>query len=199
MPAETKHPGAIATIPRDAAPADHDLAWLEACFDTHGAQLRRIAAAHVGADSADDAVSETFAIAWSTRKRFDPSKGTERDWLVGILVNRCRSVDRTERRWRIRTRRSSRDIVAPVQDPATEIVDKLDAQGQHQSLVARVNALPSAQRTVLLLVAIGEMSTAEISTALQIKHSTVRSHLRRARRSVTSAPTELEDHDAGTN
>jgi RNA polymerase sigma-70 factor (ECF subfamily) len=178
------------------ASAEHDQQWIETCFDRHGSYLRRVAAAHIGPDSADDAVSETFTIAWSTRDRFDPGKGSEREWLVGILINRCRLIGRTDRRWWTRSQKESQTIVPPESDPASAVVARLDAQDRHANLFERISDLPPSQRTVMLLVAVGEMSTTEVASALQMKHSTVRSHLRRARRSIASALEAQERHHA---
>lgn len=46
---------------------ERDRAWLEQLFDQHSRHLRAFAVRRVGADAADDVVSEVFATAWRRR------------------------------------------------------------------------------------------------------------------------------------
>jgi len=63
----------------------------------------------------------------------------------------------------------------------------VSAQAARRALAAALARLAPAERDVLLLIAWGELSYAEIAEALGIPVGTVRSRLNRARRKVREA------------
>ncbi len=159
---------------------------MQALIIAHAPALRRLATAEVGPDLADDAVSEAFAEAWRTRSSYDPSLGTERAWLAGIVINRCLAMARAQRRWHRRARRSL-DGHVDVSDFSDATHDRLDARANGRVAFDALRALPEAQRNVLLLVAIVDMEPVEVASVLGLPPATVRSHLLRARRAIAAA------------
>ena len=134
-------------------------------------RLRRYARALVGERaSADDLVQDTLERAWSKLHLY--RHGTDlRAWLFTVMhnvhVNRVRAARPTE----------------PLEDEMPELAQRAT---QGDSLVVRdlersIAALPQAQREVLLLVALEDLSYDETARALGIPIGTVMSRLARAR------------------
>jgi RNA polymerase sigma-70 factor (ECF subfamily) len=134
-------------------------------------RLRRYARALVGDRStADDLVQDTLERAWSKLHLY--RHGTDlRAWLFTVMhnvhVNRVRSTRPTE----------------ALEDDTPELAQRAT---QGDALVVRdleraIAALPDAQREVLLLVALEDLSYDETARALGIPIGTVMSRLSRAR------------------
>ena len=134
-------------------------------------RLRRYARALVGdRASADDLVQDTLERAWAKLHLY--RRGTDlRAWLFTVMhnvhVNKVRSARATD----------------PLEDEMPELAQRA-AQGD--ALVVRdldraIARLPAEQRTVLLLVALEEMSYDQVARALGIPIGTVMSRLSRAR------------------
>jgi RNA polymerase sigma-70 factor (ECF subfamily) len=134
-------------------------------------RLRRYARALVGdRNAADDLVQDTLERAWHRRAQWRPGSSA-RPWLFGIMHNL--RIDQL-RRAAIPTLPMDDDDdlpVRPTQSDALEVRDLESALGQ----------LGEEQRTVLLLVAIEEMSYADVAEVLGIPQGTVMSRLARAR------------------
>jgi len=134
-------------------------------------RLRRYARALV-ADraAADDLVQDTLERAWSKLHLF--REGTDlRAWLFTVMhnvhVNRVRAARQTE----------------ALDEEMPELIQRAS---QGDALVVRdleraLAALPAAQREVLLLVALEELSYEEAARVLGIPIGTVMSRLARAR------------------
>jgi RNA polymerase sigma-70 factor (ECF subfamily) len=134
-------------------------------------RLRRYARALVGERAtADDLVQDTLERAWSKLHLY--RRGTDlRAWLFTVMhnvhVNRVRASRPTE----------------PLEDEMPELAQRAT---QGDSLLVRdlergIAALPLAQREVLLLVALEDLSYDETARALGIPIGTVMSRLARAR------------------
>lgn len=134
-------------------------------------RLRRYARALVGERAAaDDLVQDTLERAWSKLHLY--RHGTDlRAWLFTVMhnvhVNRVRAARPTE----------------PLEDEMPELAQRAT---QGDSLVVRdlergIAALPVAQREVLLLVALEDLSYDQTARVLGIPIGTVMSRLARAR------------------
>jgi RNA polymerase sigma-70 factor (ECF subfamily) len=134
-------------------------------------RLRRYARALVGERAAaDDLVQDTLERAWSKLHLY--RHGTDlRAWLFTVMhnvhVNRVRASRPTD----------------PLEDEMPELAQRAT---QGDSLVVRdlergIAALPLAQREVLLLVALEDLSYDQTARALGIPIGTVMSRLARAR------------------
>jgi RNA polymerase sigma-70 factor (ECF subfamily) len=137
-------------------------------------RLRRYARALVGdRASADDLVQDTLERAWTKLHLF--RQGTDlRAWLFTVMhnvhVNRIRAARQTD-------------------ELDEEMPELAQRATQGDSLMVRdleraIAALPSAQREVLLLVALEDLSYEETARALDIPIGTVMSRLARAREKV---------------
>ncbi|MDM4719174.1 RNA polymerase sigma factor [Micromonospora sp. WMMA1363] len=166
-----------------ASLADHSL--FTVLYDRHAAALYRYAHGRVGADAADDVVSDTFLAAFRRRHRYDADRPDARPWLFGILT---KEVSRHRRREQARYRAMARCGVADVvPDPAELAVAGAAAHALRAPLAQALADLSARDRDVLLLIAWGELSYEETAQAIGIPVGTVRSRLNRARRKVSSA------------
>ena len=137
-------------------------------------RLRRYARALVGERAAaDDLVQDTLERAWSKLHLY--RRGTDlRAWLFTVMhnvhVNRLRAARPAD----------------PLEDEMPELAQR---GAQDDALVVRdleraLAALPVAQRQVLLLVALEDLSYEEAARVLDIPIGTVMSRLARAREKV---------------
>jgi RNA polymerase sigma-70 factor (ECF subfamily) len=171
-------------------------------FDKYAVTLHRYAARRVGDDAADDLVGATFLAAFRARDRYDAARPDARPWLFGILTREISRQRRTESaRWRALARTAPD---RPADGLAEQVASSVSAQAQHRVLAAALARLSAADRTVLLLIAWGELSYDEAAQALGIPIGTVRSRLSRARAQVRAAlggvnPTTLNEETACTN
>jgi RNA polymerase sigma-70 factor, ECF subfamily len=126
-----------------------------------------------GADP-DDLVQETFARAFAARHRYRPGSNG-RAWLCRILHNLAVSEQRRRGRdERMRARVVACELVAKSPEPPPVVDDA--------ALRAAFLRLGSAERRILELADIDELSYREIARALDCPLGTVMSRLHRARR-----------------
>ncbi|WP_150427026.1 RNA polymerase sigma factor [Dechloromonas sp. CZR5] len=136
-------------------------------------RLRRYARAMLGdRAAADDLVQDTLERAWSRIAQWRPGSDL-RAWLFGIMHNL--RVDQL-RRGGLSTSSLDEDEVAdvPVRPTQSDLLEVMD-------LETALRQLPDEQREILLLVALEEMSYADIAALLGIPIGTVMSRLSRGR------------------
>jgi RNA polymerase sigma factor (sigma-70 family) len=159
-------------------------------YARHFAVVYRYVAGRLGPDAADDLAAETFLAAFRRRHRFDPDRGAVRPWLFGIATNLVAQHHRAESRWYAALARAGAD---PLIEPSVwagdedRIADRVVASQARPALAAVLARLPDRDRDVLLLVAVGGLSYAEVAFALGIPEGTVGSRLSRARRTIIAA------------
>ena len=126
-----------------------------------------------GPADAEDAVAETFAVAW--RRQADIPADAALGWLIGttrrVLANRRRGE---RRRGALHTRLAFQHGAAAGPDPAEAIAD--------DALRAALRALAAPDREALLLVAWFDLTSADAAQALGISPAAFRMRLARARR-----------------
>jgi RNA polymerase sigma factor (sigma-70 family) len=156
-----------------------------AVFDRYFAEIHGYAARRVGRDAADDIAAETFLTAFRVRRRFDPRRGTVRSWLYGIVTNHLSVYKRHElRTYRAMARAG---VAEPEEGHAGRVVDQVAAGRLRPALLGALADLNRGEREVLLLVALGDLSHADVAAALGIRYGTVASRLSRARTKLRSA------------
>lgn len=136
-------------------------------------RLRRYARAMLGdRAAADDLVQDTLERAWSRIAQWRAGSDL-RAWLFGIMHNL--RVDQLRRNGLPTTSLDEEEVaevpVRPTQSDSLEVMD----------LESALRQLPDEQREVLLLVALEEMSYADIAASLGIPIGTVMSRLSRGR------------------
>lgn len=164
-----------------------------ALFEAHHGEIHRYVASRLGRSHADDLAAETFLVAFRGRDRFSGPAEHRRAWLFGIATNLIRRHHRDEeRRYRALGRAgglAAADAAIDAADPggAERVVDRVDAHVAQPALAEALRALNPADRDALLLVAVADLSYAEVGAALGIPPGTVGSRLTRARRAVRAA------------
>ena len=178
----------VLTVDSDAealAASRADPTRFAALYDRHAAQLYRYAYQRVGAQTAEDAVADTFLAAFQQRESYDQDRADARPWLFGILTRKLARHHRTEQ---ARYRALARSAAETVQDgPAERVAERVTAGTVRAPLAKALRKLSDGDRDVLLLIAWCDFSYDEVAVALGIPVGTVRSRLNRARRKVRDA------------
>jgi RNA polymerase sigma-70 factor (ECF subfamily) len=169
-----------------------DLATL---VDTYSPLLFRVAYSVVRSrDQAEDVVQDVFLRVLQHRSNAHPSLESIRDprvWLVRIAWNLA-----LDRRRRIRPDQMDDLFAASLIGPGTPVDEALDEAQRLRSVLRELDRLPKAERQILLLSALEELSTAEIAAITARSESAVRALLFRAR---TRLRTRLDSrHPKGT-
>jgi RNA polymerase sigma factor (sigma-70 family) len=154
-------------------------------YSRYFAELYRYMAGRLGPDSADDLAAETFLAAFRRRSTFDPGLGAVRPWLYGIATNLIARHRRAESRRYAALARIGADPAADSEED--RIAERLAAWQARRPLAGALARLPDGDRDVLLLIAIGGLSYAEVAFALSVPEGTVGSRLNRARRKLAAA------------
>jgi RNA polymerase sigma factor (sigma-70 family) len=157
----------------------HEPEQFTVLFRRHAPHIQRYVVRRLGQDAADDIVAETFLLAFRQRDCYDQTRADARPWLYGIATNLIGRHRRTEIRMYRALARTGAD---PVMEPFTDRVDdRVSASTASRRLAAALARLPEEFRDTLLLVAWGDLSYAEVATALEVPVGTVRSRMSRAR------------------
>ncbi|MGH3545459.1 MAG: RNA polymerase sigma factor [Mycobacteriales bacterium] len=185
----------------DAVLVSGDREQFAQLFDRHAATLHRYCVRRVGVDAAEDVVAETFTIAFAKRGRFDAGYISALPWLYGIATNLLRRRRRDEVRAYRALARTGVDplntATAAAVDSTDYIAARLDAAAASRQLAVALAKIPARHRDVLLLYAWGQLSYAEIATALRISLGTVRSRLSRAKARLRNDLPALTAHGIG--
>ncbi len=140
---------------------------LEEVFSRYSSLLFRIALVQMqNREDAEDAVQDAFVkYLSSSAVFFDESQ--ERAWLVRVLTNTCRDLQR---------RRRVREAL-PL-DEALEIPSMSD---ESHGVFSAISHLSEKHRTVIVLHYLEDFSVDEIAKALSLTHSGVKMRLMRGR------------------
>lgn len=165
-------------------------------FDRHCDAISRFLRRRVAAETADELTAETFLIALRERASFDTQRRSARPWLFGIATNLLSHDRRSE----VRRLRAYRLLDRPQEpDFSDEAVARSDAEAMQAQVAAALEGLADGDRDVLLLIAWGELSYAEVAEALEIPLGTVRSRLARARQQITARLGEPDEETEGVS
>ena len=155
----------------------------EEIFDRHYTQILRYARQRVGHDVGEEIAARTLVIAFDRRALFDGRFRSARPWLFGIAANLIRHHIRDER---VHMAAIARLPIDPdLEDEAT--LDRLEADRQRPQLLKALMELTPGERDAFTLVALSDLSYAEVAKALGIAEGTVGSRVHRARRSLREA------------
>ena len=149
-------------------------------FDRYFDQIHGYVERRLGRDAADDVAADTFMTAFHQRQKFDAGRGIVRGWLYGIATNYIGRYQRGEVRELRALGRTA--LVVPADGHDDLVADRVTAGALHRQLAGALAELSRGDREVLLLIALGELSHAEVAAALGIPYGTVGSRLNRARR-----------------
>ena len=146
---------------------------------------------------ADDALQEAVLKAWRDFPRYR-ERSRFGAWILTYLINTIRN----------RNRRLDRALEVPLPEELEAAETLLANEVAYESflrapesvleslekyLADAIRKLPAAERAVLLLRAVGELSYREIAAALRIPEGTAMSHLFRARKHLRISLSKLAD------
>lgn len=128
-----------------------------------------------------DLTADTFVQAITSFATFDPAKGTDRAWLLGIARRVfARHCDAHSRR-----QEGARQLAGlrPLdQDQIEDLVERIDAEGAGRALRAGLAALPESDRDLIELVDLAGLRPKEAAAVLGLTPGATRIRLLRARR-----------------
>jgi RNA polymerase sigma-70 factor, ECF subfamily len=158
-------------------------AQMDALFTAHAADVYAFALRRTSRSAAQDAVSETFLVAW---RRLDSVPVTPKPWLLGVarrvLANQRRSDGR---QIALRARLGSPQPNCTEHD-AAELADPASTQGDG-TVLAALAALTPAERDAITLIAWDGLSAEEAATVLGCSRAAFYVRLHRARRRLAAA------------
>ncbi|MBO9627558.1 MAG: RNA polymerase sigma factor [Microbacterium sp.] len=159
-------------------------------FDRHAASVESFLRRRLGSDAAEDALSETFLIAFRRRGSFDHDRESARPWLFGIATRVAARHRATEaRHWRavVASAGAEHSTGGGIEEAAV----RMDAADMIAMLAPKIAALSARDRETLLLLAWGGLSHEEIAQALGVPVGTVWSRLNRVRRKLAPPGSQL--------
>jgi RNA polymerase sigma factor (sigma-70 family) len=154
----------------------------EAFYREHVEDLQRFVARRVGdREWAADLTAEIFLAAIDSAPRYRPRCGTPKAWLYGIARALVANDRRQRGRERAREERFRGSALLSEEDTG-RMDARIDAAAQSRRLYAAMDGLSEAERAVLELVAIDELTVTEAAAAAGVQPVTARVRLHRARR-----------------
>jgi len=183
-----------------AAAAVGDEAAFEAIMRRYNQLLFRTARSILRSDAeAEDAVQDAYLRAWRGLGSFR-SESKLSTWLVRIVTNEA--LGRL-RRSKVRTVPLEEAMTSPDPKMQAALADEHDNGPEQAALRAqvrgmieeRIDKLPTPYRTVFVLRAVEEMSSADVAQALDIPEATVRTRFFRARNLLRDALAGKVDAD----
>jgi RNA polymerase sigma-70 factor (ECF subfamily) len=161
----------------------------EVFYLEHVEEMQRFVARRVGdRERAADLTAEIFLAAIDSAHRYRPRRGTPKAWFYGIARTLVASDRRRHGRERAREERFRGSALLEEEDSA-RMDARIDAAAQSRRLYEAMDRLSEAERAVLELVAIDELTVAEAAAAAGVRPVTARVRLHRARRKLRA---ELE-------
>jgi RNA polymerase sigma factor (sigma-70 family) len=151
----------------------------EALYRTTYPRVLAYARSMASPEDADDAVAETYAIAW--RRQRDIPQGAELGWLIGVTRRVLANARRSRRRAGALHALLDFEPRVPGPDPAEHATDR--------EVRDALLALSPLDREAVVLTAWFELSSADAAQALDITPAAFRMRAARARRRLRAALT----------
>jgi RNA polymerase sigma-70 factor (ECF subfamily) len=148
-----------------------------ALYDLYARDLYAICLRYCSStDEAEDLLQEAFVKIFRSFGKFDRNKGPLRNWVKRIVVNLCIDTFRKNSHFKYKS------IDSDVADDSEDSVQfpELDVLS-HEELLHMISKLSPGYRTVFNLYVFEEKSHKEIAEALDIKESTSKTQLMKAR------------------
>jgi RNA polymerase sigma-70 factor (ECF subfamily) len=141
-------------------------AEFETWVSPHLVAMARLASRLAGESDRDDVVQDALTRAWQKSHTFDPSRGSERVWLLAIVADRAR-----------RARRGRRESVGlRAHSAAVAPEGGVDVDLEHA-----VASLPKRMRLAVECVYFVDLSIRDTAELMQVAEGTIKSTLHDAR------------------
>ena len=142
-------------------------------FDQHHEALFRFAYRLTGSTDAAEDITQDCFLRLIEQDRFDPARGSLRQYLYGTVRNLARQ------RWQAANREVAWEDES--EDDARPLPDALIAAEVSDAVQASLDSLPPLQREAIVLFEFEELSLEEIAALAGADIGTVKSRLHRAR------------------
>lgn len=149
----------------------------ELVYDRHGGAAFSLAYRMVpNRTSAEDITQEAFLSIWRSRTRYEPTRGSVRTWVLGIVHNRA--IDALRRNLvHDRRRTSAEGLEEREEAPERTEIEVARLQEAH-SVRDALEQLPKEQARVLELAYFGGFSHSQIAEMLEMPIGTVKGRMR---------------------
>ncbi len=149
----------------------------ELVYDRHGGAAFSLAYRMVpNRTTAEDIVQESFLSIWRSRTRYEPTRGSVRTWVLGIVHNRA--IDALRRNIvHDRRRASAEGLEEREEAPERTEIEVARLQEAH-SVRDALKELPKEQARVLELAYFGGFSHSQIADMLEMPIGTVKGRMR---------------------
>ena len=156
--------------------ASGNAAAFRALFEAHRETLFRLAFHLTGSvEAAEDVVQDCFLRLVRHPARFDPARGSLRQYLYGMVRNLVRQ------RWQAEGRLLALDDLSADDDPADGPMDTALQAEVATAVRSAIAALPALQREAIVLFEFEGLSLEEVAALSGCDPGTVKSRLYRAR------------------
>ena len=155
-----------------------DATAFEVFYDRHGGAAYSLAYRIVGeASAAEDVAQEAFISIWRSGARYDPTRGSVRSWMLGIVRNRAIDVLRSKAGRAPKLDFDDESVLE--QRQAAELTEVEALQRETAREVRGVlEELPGDQSKVIELAYFGGFSHSEIARMLGVPLGTVKGRMR---------------------
>ncbi len=141
---------------------------------------------------AEEIVQEAFLSVWRNPSGYDPSRGSVRAWLLGMVHHRAVDTVRREESQRRRADNASVGIRDEVSDHADEVVEAVARPQERRAVLAALGDLPAEQREILERMYYAGESQTQIAEATGLPLGTVKSRTLLGMRKLRAALQEME-------
>ncbi len=149
----------------------------ELLYDRHGGAAYSLAYRMVGAQApAEDVVQESLLSIWRSRLRYDPTRGSVRTWILGIVHNRA--IDALRRSSVHDRRRETLDVVHERFEARERTDVEVARREEARHVRGALDTLPTEQRQTIELAYFGGFTHSQIAEMLDEPVGTVKGRMR---------------------
>jgi RNA polymerase sigma-70 factor (ECF subfamily) len=149
----------------------------ELLYDRHGGAAYSLAYRIVGKQAAaEDVVQEALLSIWRSRRRYDPTRGSVRTWILGIVHNRA--IDGLRRSSVHERRRETLDVVEERFEASERTDVEVARREEARSVRGALETLPAEQRQTIELAYFGGFTQNQIAELMDQPVGTVKGRMR---------------------
>ena len=149
----------------------------ELLYDRHGGAAYSLAYRIVGKQAAaEDVVQEALLSIWRSRRRYDPTRGSVRTWILGIVRNRA--IDGLRRSSVHERRRETLDVVEERFEASERTDVEVARREEARSVRGALETLPTEQRQTIELAYFGGFTQNQIAELMDEPVGTVKGRMR---------------------
>ena len=149
----------------------------ELLYDRHGGAAFSLAYRMVGRQAqAEDVVQEAFLSIWRSRLRYDQTRGSVRNWILGIVHNRA--IDGLRRNSVHERRRATLEVVEERFEARERTEVEVARREEARNVRGALETLPAEQRRALELAYFGGFTHTQIAEMLHEPVGTVKGRMR---------------------